>query len=88
MTGMYATPKDERRAACAALARMCAPEATDAESRRRGVKVLRPPPVRAADAPRLTAGAAELAREIRRGTYVPRTGAFLVDLKAHARGEA
>jgi hypothetical protein len=53
-----------------------APAEGDAYARRHGLRPLRPPPMRAALAPRLTAGAAELAREIRRGTYTPREGAF------------
>jgi hypothetical protein len=71
----------ERRAAVAAYDRMCeAPadgvehdrdaRALDAVARRKGKRPLRPPPGRI-EAPVRTAAAAELAREIRRGTYAP-----------------
>jgi hypothetical protein len=76
MGGEKLSKYQERKAALAALERMHTPADTDAQSRRLGVKVLRPPPTRAPEPPRLTAGAAELAREIRRGTYTPREGAF------------
>ena len=62
---------DERRAACAAFDAMtAAPAEGDAVARARGVKVLRPPPGRLAP-PTLTAGAAELAREVRAGHFDP-----------------
>jgi hypothetical protein len=71
----------ERRAACTAVDRMHeAPAAgikherdalaLDAVARRKGKRPLRPPSGRLAP-PTVTAGAAELAREIRRGTYAP-----------------
>ncbi len=69
----------ERKRALAAVERMqTAPgsalaidqEDADAYARRHGLRPLRPPPVAIAT-PHVTAGAAELAKELRRGTYVP-----------------
>jgi hypothetical protein len=76
------TKTEERRAACAAVDFMWTyPGAgrdpddndrarADATARRLGMRPLKPPPVRFA-APTRTAGAAELASEIRRGAYNP-----------------
>ncbi len=59
----------ERKRALAAVERMhVAPAGGDAQARRLGMRPLRPPPVQL-EAPTMTAGAAELAREMRRGTY-------------------
>ncbi len=97
MNGEKLSKYQERKAAIAALERMHeAPAAgvhpndaaaMDAVARRKGKRPLKPPPVAIAPA-RMTAGAAELAREIRRGTYTPRSGAFLVDIKSHDAGRA
>jgi hypothetical protein len=82
------TPKDERRKACAAVDFMHThpgaghdPDddtraAADARARRLGMRPLKPPPVKI-QASHRTAGAVELAREVRAGTYnnrAPRWG--------------